>query len=362
MATDPDPLLRRLGEELARAGVAAPTGGGGPVTAGEVADLPPAVQRYLAFMEVVGRPRVRSFRARFQGRFRLRPKLGWMPAEAWQYNAADPITRVFLMRLRFARVVPMIGADTYVDGHGRMLGKLFGRVTVQTYVLAALASGRHRLPPLRVEVDDQRGSGSTAAQELLTEEIPVDVAPVPGVTVEATLRAPRGPLATEVGARPRWIIIGPVAALGLALVIGLLLWRRRVRRAIELKVSAYDVAVATLAKLERRGAPEGDAVDAWYVELSAVIRQYLEGRYDIRAPELTTEEFMQVAARNPALTPAHRDLLAAFMRDADQVKFAGVRPSADEALAALRAARGFVDDTRYVGADAAPTPAQAVAA
>jgi hypothetical protein len=130
MATDPDPLLRRLGEELARAGVAAPTGGGGPVTAGEVADLPPAVQRYLAFMEVVGRPRVRSFRARFQGRFRLRPKLGWMPAEAWQYNAADPITRVFLMRLRFARVVPMIGADTYVDGHGRMLGKLFGRVTV----------------------------------------------------------------------------------------------------------------------------------------------------------------------------------------------------------------------------------------
>ncbi len=236
------------------------------------------------------------------------------------------------------------------------------RVTVQTYVLAALASGRHRLPPLRVEVDDQRGSGSTAAQELLTEEIPVDVAPVPGVTVEATLRAPRGPLATEVGARPRWIIIGPVAAVGLALVIGLLLWRRRVRRAIELKVSAYDVAIATLAKLERRGGPEGDAVDAWYVELSAVIRQYLEGRYDIRAPELTTEEFMQVAARNPALTPAHRDLLAAFMRDADQVKFAGVRPSADEALAALRAARGFVDDTRYVGADAAPTPAQAVAA
>ena len=205
-------------------------------------------------------------------------------------------------------------------------------MTLQTYVLGALASGRHRLPPLRIEVDDQRGSGSPP-QELLTEEIPVDVAPVPGVTVEATLRAPRGPLGTEVGAKPRWIIIGPAVALGLALLVGLLLWRRRVRRAIELKVSAYDVAIATLAKLERRGGPEGDAVDAWYVELSAVIRQYLEGRYDIRAPELTTEEFMQVAARNPGLTPAHRDLLAAFMRDAEDPHAATACAVADGASA-----------------------------
>lgn len=115
---------------MTRAGVAAPAGPTGPVTPDEVATLPTAVQRYLAFMDVVGRPRVRAFRACFQGRFRLRPSLGWMPAEAWQYDTADPIARIFVMRLRFARVMPMIGTDTYVDGHGRMLGKLFDRITV----------------------------------------------------------------------------------------------------------------------------------------------------------------------------------------------------------------------------------------
>ncbi|MBV8301528.1 MAG: hypothetical protein JOY68_06365 [Candidatus Dormibacteraeota bacterium] len=34
------------------------------------------------------------------------------------------------MRLRFAGVVPMYAWDTYIEGHGRMLGKILGLVTV----------------------------------------------------------------------------------------------------------------------------------------------------------------------------------------------------------------------------------------
>ena len=88
------------------------------------------VQRYLRFMGVVDRPRDWSFRARFVGRFRMRPGMGWMPAEAWQYNSAITVARLFVMRVRFAGVVPMTGKDIYIDGHGRMLGKLLGLITV----------------------------------------------------------------------------------------------------------------------------------------------------------------------------------------------------------------------------------------
>ena len=70
----------------------------------QIAHLPPVVRRYLRFMGVVGQPRVWSFRVRFQGRFRLRRGLGWMPAEAWQYNSAVQIGRMFVMRIRFAGV------------------------------------------------------------------------------------------------------------------------------------------------------------------------------------------------------------------------------------------------------------------
>ena len=104
--------------------------GGNLVTAEEIAELPEPVRRYLAFMEVVGRPRYRSFEARFSGRFRRTPRDRWMAAEAHQYNTAPEVARIYTMRLRFAGLLPMVGHDTYVRGSGRMVGKLFDRFTV----------------------------------------------------------------------------------------------------------------------------------------------------------------------------------------------------------------------------------------
>lgn len=100
------------------------------ITESDIAGLPEAAQRYLRFMGVVGRPRDWSFQARFVGRFRLRPRLGWMPAEAWQYNSGLEVGRVFVMALRFAGILRMVGRDTYLGGRGRMIGKLADRVTV----------------------------------------------------------------------------------------------------------------------------------------------------------------------------------------------------------------------------------------
>src|SRR5262249_55772314 len=69
-----------------------------------------------------------SFLVRFRGRFNMRGL--WMPCEAWQYNAREPITRSFHMRLDLGRLVPMVGHDNYLDGSGEMSGKLLDLVTV----------------------------------------------------------------------------------------------------------------------------------------------------------------------------------------------------------------------------------------
>ncbi len=126
----PTRLERRFVHEVAAAGLPPEPVAGPPVTEADLAPLPEVVQRYLRAMGVLGRPRERSLRARFVGRFRLRAGMGWMPAEAWQYDLAEPIARIFVMRLRFAGFIPMVGKDTYVDGRGRMLGKLLDLVTV----------------------------------------------------------------------------------------------------------------------------------------------------------------------------------------------------------------------------------------
>jgi hypothetical protein len=123
-------LLDRLGEELAAAGVPAGPGDERPVSEAEIVGLPAAVECYLRFMGVVGRPREWSFRARLAGRFRMRPGMRWVPAAACQYNSAITVVRVFVLRVRLGGVVPMAGKDWYLDGHGRMVGKLAGLITV----------------------------------------------------------------------------------------------------------------------------------------------------------------------------------------------------------------------------------------
>jgi hypothetical protein len=102
----------------------------GVVTEAEITALPETVRRYLRFMDVVGRPRDRSFRANMKGRFRAHPKMPWMPFVAWQYNTAHPVSRLFHMRIDVLGVVPMVGRDAYLGGTGAMRGALFGVVPV----------------------------------------------------------------------------------------------------------------------------------------------------------------------------------------------------------------------------------------
>jgi len=219
----------------------------------------------------------------------------------------------------------------------------------QTYTLEAPASGKQRIPPLRLEMVDSRGDAGKKAgtQEILTEEVPLDIAPVSSDAIGKELRPAAGTLDPDVGGTPwLWIVlIGSIAAV--ALSGSLLGWRFiTMRRKIKVKISAYEQAVAKLHALEVRGAPSAEQADAWFVELSAIVRTYVEHRYGLRAPELTTEEFLHIATNWPAMASINRDQLKGFLERCDRVKFAGYRPESQESLDALAAARAFVEDTR----------------
>src|SRR5262245_59282000 len=98
---------------------------GPPVTEADVAGLPEDARRYLRFMGAIGRPRDRSFRLMWRGKFRPRLDGPWVPCEAWQHNTSPGIARHFRMRLRMWGLVPVVGRDVYEGGHGRMRIRLF---------------------------------------------------------------------------------------------------------------------------------------------------------------------------------------------------------------------------------------------
>lgn len=94
------------------------------ITMEDLAHLPPAVQRYLQFAEVVGQPKVRNMRVVFEGTMRGRQQ-DWFSFRSVQYNTFDTPGRYFFMKGKmFGIEVP--GYHRYADGHASMDIRLFG--------------------------------------------------------------------------------------------------------------------------------------------------------------------------------------------------------------------------------------------
>ena len=53
-----------------------------------------------------------------------------MPCRVAQYSSRLQVARVFHMRIDAGRVIPLIGRDSYLEGRGRMQGRLLGLLSV----------------------------------------------------------------------------------------------------------------------------------------------------------------------------------------------------------------------------------------
>ncbi len=99
------------------------------VTEADLATLPAPVQQYLRVAGVIGRPRVRTMRARMRGRIRSAPDAPWMPFEAEQHNVFDPPARFFYFTAS-RLLVPIQGYHRYAGSAAGMRVKAIGLVTV----------------------------------------------------------------------------------------------------------------------------------------------------------------------------------------------------------------------------------------
>lgn len=215
------------------------------------------------------------------------------------------------------------------------------------YTLQAPMSGKQRVPPLRLEYLDRREEAQSEAQsyrELLSDELVINIASVipDGTVVEELLPVRAALPEIRAGLWRRWGIWAAAALLASGAGYWFLLnVQRRARRRIQ--ETAYDRAVKRLAKLESEGLPAAERADGWYVELSDIVRRYIEDQFGVRAPELTTEEFLQEARRSVDLSGRSQELLSAFLERCDRVKFAAYNPEQGESAEALNLARQFLD-------------------
>ena len=161
-------------------------------------------------------------------------------------------------------------------------------------------------------------------------------------------RAMKG-LAQWPRALPVRIALALIALIAAALVAALLVrWirRHRAEQAAPKPVPLpHEIAIAALQLLLERKWIEAENIEPFYIELSGIVRTYIEGRFNLRAPELTTEEFIRDATSSHHLSLDHQQLCTAFLEQCDLVKFAKHRPTQDDMRAAFTAAERLVKET-----------------
>jgi hypothetical protein len=81
------------------------------------------------------------------------------------------------------------------------------------------------------------------------------------------------------------------------------------------------------------------------IRVSDTIRAYLEERFDFRAPERTTEEFLLELQATELLTQSQKASLGDFLQQCDLVKFARYEPSEPELNELHSCALRLVDET-----------------
>ena len=135
-----------------------------------------------------------------------------------------------------------------------------------------------------------------------------------------------------------WKLVGWIAAalMGLLGVLALLVFlvKYLARRIKEHRMSPIERAWVELDRLLRKGLPGRGRYKDFYVELTMVVRRYIQRKYGISAPHMTTEEFLRAAKPT--------DELRRFLESADMVKFAGVEATPDMADDATESARGYL--------------------
>ena len=79
-----------------------------------------------------------------------------------------------------------------------------------------------------------------------------------------------------------------------------------------------------------------------------IVRRYLEARYGLHAPELTTQELLIKARNLVILSVEHQIFLKEFLERCDAIKFAKAQSNLEEANNEIRQVRTFLEQTRPV--------------
>jgi len=224
----------------------------------------------------------------------------------------------------------------------------------RTYILEPFLAGAYTIPTMTVRfwktLDKEQ-----AGQSLDTEKIPITVSSLlPDTAANNAEMKPHDirPPAPLPPSMDVWYWTAGIAAGFLLMGLGIFLIVRKRQRArliaAEVVIPPHESAFAALDRLMAENLIEKGEVKVFYQEISGILRRYIEARFGLRAPEQTTEEFLDGLKTGAALDNQYQGLLKQFLTHCDLVKFAAFSPTEADIRNTIDSCRTFVQETRNV--------------
>lgn len=244
--------------------------------------------------------------------------------------------------------------------------RLDGGKTVRgwVYKLEPVRSGKHLIRSMGITFVDHRAQSEAKDKTVGLEVDPFEIevtsllgAEKPDLGALAPMEDPRS---LQPRPWPAWAWAA-MASGAILLLAGVVYLRRRKKQSVEQGPvrTPEELAQMALETLMRERLPEQGLIVEFYVRLTGIVRQYVERKTGIHAPEQTTEEFLRAMQGDTRFDADLALQLGRFLEASDLVKYAAKHPDARDVEDAFRRAQGLVTVQAGRGLVKAPEPALA---
>lgn len=150
---------------------------------------------------------------------------------------------------------------------------------------------------------------------------------------------------------PYWWVL--VIAIGLVVLFFVLKRMSKKEKQKEMVVPvkprepAHISAIERLRKLKEKGLWQKGLTKAYHTELTDILREYIEERFNVPAMEETSSQLLQELT-NYGISKTDLQLLPQLLKTADYVKFAKYKPLPEENEMAMKNALTFIEQTAEV--------------
>jgi hypothetical protein len=213
------------------------------------------------------------------------------------------------------------------------------------YKLEPFLSGTFQIPAFKFEFYDTNSPDKK--YEITTEPIDIEVTSLLGEQ-RAELKIADIEGVIEMPAKPSYWWVWVLCAGVVIAVAGSLFYIRhkRIKELVRIFKPAHEIAYERLQALVRQDLVKAGKIKEFYERLSDILRHYIEHRFNIRAPERTTEEFLAELPSAGVLSQSEQERLGEFLRHCDLVKFAKYNPTAEQIQKTFDLVKDFIETTK----------------